>query len=115
MCGIAGWIDFARDLTGKQRLMEAMTTPLYSRGPDAAGVWTSRHAALGHRRLIVVDPAWGQQPMVRRYGGHEYVITYNGELYNTAELRQKLISRGHLFYTDNSDTEVLLVAYIEWR
>ncbi len=113
MCGITGWVDWDRDLTREGAVMAAMTATLARRGPDAQGFYTSRHAALGHRRLSVVDPTGGKQPMLRRRGEQEYVITYNGELYNTADLRWDLMARGHAF-TTTSDTEVLLKAYIEW-
>lgn len=113
MCGIAGWIDWEQDLRQQRPILAAMTATLAARGPDATGTWLSPRAALGHRRLIVIDPAGGGQPMVRRRGAHEYVITYNGELYNTPELRRELEARGHLFCS-HSDTEALLLAFIEW-
>jgi len=114
MCGIAGWIDWERDMTQEKTVLEVMTEKLSPRGPDASGLWFSPHASLGHRRLIVVDPQGGEQPMTRRYGEHTGTITYNGELYNTIELRRELESLGHFFTTHNSDTEVLLKAYQEW-
>lgn len=114
MCGITGWIDWNKDLSGERPILEAMASTLTFRGPDAAGIWLSPHAALGHRRLVVVDPAGGAQPMTRNQGSRVYTITYNGELYNTAELRQQLESRGYVFQTRNSDTEALLMAYMEW-
>ncbi|HYF77252.1 MAG TPA: asparagine synthase (glutamine-hydrolyzing) [Symbiobacteriaceae bacterium] len=113
MCGITGWIDWNENLTRQRAVLEAMTATLAARGPDASGVHLSRHAALGHRRLTIIDPAGGAQPMTRRYGDRTYTIVYNGELYNTADLRQELEVRGHTFLS-HSDTEVLLVAYIEW-
>lgn len=113
MCGIAGWIDWEGDLTQPDPALAAMAETLACRGPDAAGTWLSPHAALAHRRLIVVDPAGGGQPMVRRYGDRTYVLTYNGELYNTPELRHELEERGHTFLS-RSDTEALLIAFIEW-
>lgn len=114
MCGITGWIDWEMDLTQQRPILEGMVKTLSRRGPDAAGTWLSTRAALGHRRLIVVDPEGGGQPMTRRRGERTYTITYNGELYNTLELRRELEARGHTFLTRNSDTEVLLVAYMEW-
>jgi asparagine synthase (glutamine-hydrolysing) len=90
-----------------------MVGTLERRGPDAKGLWLSPRAALGHRRLAVVDPVGGSQPMLRKVGDRLYVLTYNGELYNTAALRTELETRGHHFETQ-SDTEVLLVAFIEW-
>ncbi|HEX3031596.1 MAG TPA: asparagine synthetase B, partial [Bacillota bacterium] len=113
MCGITGWIDWNLDLSLERGILEAMTDTLVPRGPDACGYWLSRQAALGHRRLIVVDPAGGEQPMVRQRGGNAYVLVYNGELYNTEEIRGQLVSRGYSFQ-GHSDTEVLLQAYMEW-
>lgn len=113
MCGITGWIDRETDLTQKHPILTAMAETMSCRGPDATGTWLSTSAALGHRRLIVVDPEGGGQPMFRQYGERTYVITYNGELYNTPELRQELERLGHTF-KGHSDTEVLLVAFIEW-
>ncbi len=113
MCGIAGWIDWKRDLSKEQPILEKMMKTLTRRGPDGEGMWLSPQAALLHRRLIVVDPAGGGQPMIRYRGGHAHVLVYNGELYNTKELRRELEARGHTFQS-HSDTEVLLEAYMEW-
>jgi asparagine synthase (glutamine-hydrolysing) len=113
MCGIAGWVDFGRDLAKEPKVIEDMKQVQHNRGPDAGGSYFSRHAALGHRRLVVVDPAGGTQPMVRRQGDHTYVMVYNGELYNTAELRGDLENLGYTF-SGHSDTEVLLTAYVAW-
>ncbi len=113
MCGITGWIDWTRDLTKETHILQAMTSKLADRGPDAEGYWTSTHVVLGHRRLIVVDPDGGAQPMVKERGDNVYVITYNGELYNTEDIRRVLLAKGHRFVS-YSDTEVLLTAYIEW-
>ncbi len=113
MCGIAGWINRKADLSNQEAIVASMILPLAPRGPDASGIWTSAHAAIGHRRLVVVDPVGGGQPMIREWGGCTRVLTYNGELYNTSDLRQELEKKGHYFYS-TSDTEVLLVSYIEW-
>lgn len=113
MCGIAGWIDWERDLTRERPVLSAMQQSLSDRGPDAGGMWVSPTAALVHRRLIVVDPEGGAQPMVRQRGRHCCVLSYNGELYNTNELRQELQAKGYTF-EGYSDTEVLLVSYLEW-
>ncbi|MFI6439718.1 asparagine synthase (glutamine-hydrolyzing) [Streptomyces sp. NPDC050759] len=115
MCGIAGWIDFDRDLTVAGETVRAMTDSLQRRGPDAQGVWLSANAALGHRRLAVIDIEGGGQPMVTGRRGQDgpVVLTYSGELYNYRELREELRSLGHRFGTD-SDTEVALHAYLEW-
>lgn len=114
MCGIAGWIDFNNNILEQQGLIQSMVKSLIPRGPDAEGIWSSHHALLGHRRLVVVDPAGGAQPMTRSGKGCSYTIVYNGELYNTLEIRSTLESCGYNFTTRNSDTEVLLTAYIEW-
>jgi asparagine synthase (glutamine-hydrolysing) len=113
MCGITGWIDWVADLTQQGAVLEAMTATLANRGPDATGLFLTPRAALGHRRLTVVDPEGGAQPMTRRAGDRAYTIVYNGELYNTSDLRQELEQQGHAF-TTRSDTEVLLRAFIEW-
>lgn len=113
LCGIAGWVDWNIDLRQQQRTLERMAWTLFNRGPDESGIWLSPRAALAHRRLIVIDPEGGKQPMVRVCGGSTYVITYNGELYNTGELRDELERRGHIFST-RSDTEALLAAFVEW-
>ena len=113
MCGIVGWIDWKGDLTHQANILKGMMDTLANRGPDESGMWLSRHVALGHRRLIVVDPEGGRQPMERRIGDKAFVIVYNGELYNTAELRSELMTRGYKFRS-YSDTEALLISYIEW-
>jgi len=113
VCGIAGWIDWERDLTRSAAVVEAMGERLGRRGPDERGLWLSERAALAHRRLIVIDPAGGKQPMERRRGADRYAVTYNGELYNTQELRAELEAKGYDFQS-RSDTEVLLAAFMEW-
>ncbi|MBD2844657.1 asparagine synthase (glutamine-hydrolyzing) [Paenibacillus sp. IB182496] len=113
MCGITGWIDWTSDLTMQSATLEQMTETLAPRGPDASGTWITTHCALGHRRLSVIDPEHGAQPMVRMRGEQPYIIVYNGELYNAPELRRELESRGTRF-TTSCDTEVLLQAYMEW-
>lgn len=113
MCGITGWINWERNLANEEKILDRMVATLAARGPDSSGRYLSTHVALGHRRLSVVDPQNGAQPMTRKKGDYSCVITYNGELYNTPELRRELESRGYTFRT-NCDTEVLLTAYIEW-
>ncbi|MDG9704520.1 asparagine synthase (glutamine-hydrolyzing) [Streptomyces sp. DH37] len=114
MCGIVGWVDFERDLSQERAVAEAMTRTMACRGPDAEGVWLDRHAAIGHRRLSVIDLAGGRQPMLAEEGGlPPTVLTFSGEIYNYRELRSELASRGHRFRTQ-SDTEVVLRAYLEW-
>jgi len=113
MCGITGWVSFDRDLTRHQADLDAMTATQACRGPDAAGSWVDRHAALGHRRLAVIDIEGGSQPMSVPTDDGEVAITYSGEVYNFIELRGELVRRGHRFLT-RSDTEVVLHGYQEW-
>lgn len=113
MCGITGWFEWGKDLTSERYALEKMTQTLADRGPDAEGYWIQQHVAFGHRRLCVVDPAGGQQPMHKQYGDATYTLIYNGELYNTEDIRRDLLALGHSFRS-HSDTEVLLTAYIEW-
>ncbi|TVL90595.1 asparagine synthase (glutamine-hydrolyzing) [Streptomyces sp. SAJ15] len=114
MCGITGWIAYEQDLSRERGTLDAMTATMTCRGPDAGGAWLDTHAALGHRRLAVIDIEGGAQPMtVARGGETALVTTYSGEVYNHRELRAELESRGHTFRT-RSDTEVVLHAYLEW-
>ncbi|KJS57380.1 asparagine synthase [Streptomyces rubellomurinus subsp. indigoferus] len=113
MCGIAGWIDFQLDLERELPALHAMTETMICRGPDAGGTWVSRCAALGHRRLAVIDLEGGVQPMVVETPDGTVAMTYSGEAYNFAELRDELRRRGHEFRT-TSDTEVVLRGYLEW-
>ena len=112
MCGITGWVDFGRDLRAERATIAAMTATMICRGPDAGGVWCSAHAAIGHRRLSVIDLACGDQPM-RAPGEDDVVLTFSGEIYNFTELRRELAAHGHEFRT-RSDTEVLLHSYLRW-
>lgn len=113
MCGIVGFTNFKKNMIRERPVLEAMTSRLRHRGPDASGFWLSEQTALGHRRLVVVDPEGGQQPMVRKQGERSCVLVYNGELYNTEDIRLELLAKGYTFQ-GWSDTEVLLNAYIEW-
>ncbi len=109
MCGIAGFVG-----RGERSTIEAMTATLVHRGPDAVGFYenVSEGVYLGHRRLSIMDLASGGQPMWTSDGS--IGVIFNGEIYNHAELRQELKQVGRCFFTDHSDTEVLLHAYLEW-
>lgn len=113
MCGIVGMVNWVEDLSLQKELLISMTNTLIPRGPDAEGYWLSARAAFGHRRLIVVDPQGGRQPMIRRRGEYTFTLIYNGELYNTPEIRQELLIRGYSF-EGHSDTEAVLLSYLEW-
>ena len=109
MCAIAGMIDLKRNVP----VMETMLGTMLRRGPDDAGIFESGRCCLLHTRLAVIDPENGHQPMTLKWAGEEYIISYNGELYNTDELRRELSALGHRFRT-KSDTEVILAGYAQW-
>ena len=109
MCGIAGILSSDIDLRGEKLLVEKMGKTLKKRGPDAAGIYLTPKVALVHRRLSVIDVENGAQPM--HFG--KYVIVYNGEIYNTDEVRNELEGFGYKFDT-HCDTEVVLKAYDKW-
>lgn len=109
MCGIAGILSSDIDLRGEKLLVEKMGKTLKKRGPDAAGIYLTPEVALVHRRLSVIDVENGAQPM--HFG--KYVIVYNGEIYNTDEVRNELEGFGYKFDT-HCDTEVVLKAYDKW-
>ncbi|MFG2125535.1 asparagine synthase (glutamine-hydrolyzing) [Streptomyces sp. NPDC048710] len=113
MCGITGWVSFHSDARTQTPVIEAMTATLAPRGPDAGGVWLGERAAIGHRRLAVIDIEGGVQPMADRPDEPTIVLSYSGEVYNHHRLRAELRRRGHVFRT-RSDTEVVLRAYAEW-
>lgn len=105
MCGIAGMIG---EIPSRQVLKQMQDT-MRRRGPDQEGIWVKHGTALLHNRLAVIDIEGGRQPMRREHA----VIVYNGELYNTAEVRTDLAKQGYVFST-HSDTEVVLTAYLAW-
>ena len=109
MCGIAGFAN----LGGNEHLCKRMLDTMKRRGPDACGISTFDTCTLLHSRLAIIDPAGGKQPMTLCYGNESYTISYNGELYNTTEVRDMLTRLGHRFQT-HSDTEVILHAYAQW-
>ena len=108
MCGIAGAISFIEDMRAGMKIYENMQRALIRRGPDQRGIVISREAALIHTRLAVIDIEGGRQPMT--FG--EYTIVYNGELYNTDELRKEL--GADFDFDTHSDTEVVLKSFIKW-
>ncbi|MFD4192486.1 asparagine synthase (glutamine-hydrolyzing) [Amycolatopsis thermoflava] len=113
MCGITGWVSFETDLTQRREVLDAMTGTMACRGPDDSGTWIAPHAALGHRRLAIIDLPGGRQPMSVTTPAGEVAMVYSGEAYNFTELRRELEGKGHTFRTD-SDTEVVLHGYLEW-
>lgn len=108
MCGIAGAISFIEDMRDDMKTYENMQKSMIRRGPDQRGIIISREAALIHTRLAVIDVERGRQPM--NFG--DFTIVYNGELYNTDEIRREL--EADFPFTTHSDTEVVLKAFIKW-
>ena len=114
MCGIAGWVNYERDLETSRNAVEAITESISRRGPDTGEVWINGPAALGHRRLSIVDFEGGRQPMEAKENGETIAcLSYSGEIYNAGKLRDQLKSYGHQFRT-RSDTEVVLRGFLEW-
>ncbi len=110
MCGIAGMLSKDIDLRERRTLIKDISDSLKMRGPDGYGDFTKPYVSLIHRRLAVIDPERGAQPMT--FG--KYTIVYNGEIYNTEEIRNELTAAGYSFDT-HCDTEVILKAYHLWK
>lgn len=114
MCGFVGFVNLKEKLnTNSKIILEKMNNTLFRRGPDEDGYYISDNACLAHKRLIVVDPDGGKQPMIEHYSFGDYIICYNGQIYNTDEIKDILHSNNFKI-TTHSDTELLLKAYIHW-
>lgn len=117
MCGISGFYNPHKNYQEQKEyygtILEAMAQVQRHRGPDDCGTYLSQHAGLSHARLSIIDLSTGHQPILKKAGNHTYGIVYNGELYNTAELKQDLLLKGWYFET-TSDTEVILTGFIEY-
>lgn len=113
MCGITGMVHQEQDLSKQEALLRQMQSVLHRRGPDQEGIFLTQHCAMAHTRLAVIDVAHGKQPMEVTVSGETYTIVYNGELYNTPELRGQLEREGIQFRT-HCDTEVILQSYANW-
>ena len=110
MCGIAGLVGVPYN----ENILKKMVSTMLHRGPDSKGMLRKEECVLLHSRLAIVDLAGGVQPMELCCAGECYTIVYNGELYNTQEVKNELKSLGHSFRT-HSDTEVVLHAYAQWK
>jgi asparagine synthase (glutamine-hydrolysing) len=110
MCGIAGIIS-RKGMPPDEAILQKMTDALAHRGPDGQGHFVRNGVGLGHRRLSIIDPALGQQPMCNEDGS--VWVTFNGEIYNYQSLRGQLEKLGHRFKT-HCDTEVLVHGYEQW-
>ena len=109
MCAIAGILG----LPYHESVIQKMLSTMQRRGPDGSGVAMMAGICLLHARLAIIDPAGGQQPMKLTWQGKHYTLVYNGELYNTQEVRDQLEKLGHEF-SGHSDTEVVLHAFSQW-
>lgn len=114
MCGILGIINFHKNILDDKEILFKMENSLTKRGPDEEGHYLSKNVLFGHRRLVVVDKDGGKQPMIKNIENKEYILIYNGELYNTEDLRKDLLNKGFKF-NSYSDTEVLLNSYICYK
>ncbi len=112
MCGFCGYVNYKKDVANKDNI-EFMNNIIKHRGPNEQNVIIKDNIALGHVRLSIIDLKLGSQPMEKEHGGNKYVICYNGELYNTKEIKDDLIKKGYSFKT-KCDTEVVLTAFIEY-
>ena len=115
MCGVVGFVNLKQELEQEKykNVLSNMMEKIARRGPDEDGIFYNKHAFLGHKRLIVVDPEGGKQPMTCQYEDNTYTIIYNGQLYNTEDLRKEL-REANFSFEGHSDTEVLLKSYIYW-
>ena len=111
MCGIAGKVYFNRERKVLEETLHAMTDIIKHRGPDGMGLYINGNTGYAMRRLMIVDPETGNQPLYNEDGS--VAVIQNGEIYNYKELREELIGKGHKFSTA-SDTEVIAHAYEEW-
>ena len=108
MCGICGFVGL-----GTHDDLNQLMKPLLHRGPDAQGTWdNSNDVFIGHTRLSIIDLETGAQPMLSTDG--KVVISYNGEIYNSKELRKELENKGYVFQSVSSDTEVIINGYLAW-
>ena len=110
MCGIVGFCNLKRKLDNKH-IIEDMTSTLNRRGPDEKGLFYNEYINLGHRRLSIIDAQNGKQPMTKTYNENTYTICYNGQIYNTNEIKKELMDNGFSF-NGYSDTEVILNGFI---
>ncbi len=117
MCGIAGIVNFKKNMFAYEAynrlLVRDIANTLSHKYPDTSNEWVGEHAAFSHMGLSGIDTEGTKQPMKKTVEGYEFVITFDGELYNTDELKNDLIKCGYIF-TTNKDTEVLLYSYIHY-
>lgn len=113
MCGFTGYANFIDKIHHSKSVIQQMNASLSKRGPDEDGYYYSDYVHFAHKRLIVIDPEGGKQPMIEHYSYGDYIICYNGQIYNTKKLKNTLIENGFEINT-HSDTEILLKSYIHF-
>lgn len=111
MCGFVGFVDYKKNFINSKNILVHMNNTLSKRGPDEEGYYLRDNIGLAHKRLIVIDPDGGKQPMIKTTSFGEYVIVYNGQIYNTKELKEILLENNFEF-SGHCDTEILLKSYI---
>lgn len=114
MCGLVGFVNPKKDISEYRNVLNDMNEEIARRGPDEDGMYLEDNICLGHKRLIVIDPDGGKQPMIFMNQGNTYALVYNGQLYNTEDLRKELSDNGFTF-EGHSDTEVLLKSFVHWK
>lgn len=97
MCGFVGFVNYKKNISNDKNIIINMNESIKKRGPDEDGYYIRKSIALGHKRLIVIDPKGGKQPMIEEFSSEEYVIVYNGQIYNTKELKKTLEENGFTF------------------
>lgn len=112
MCGISGFVNYENLKLNEEQIKNMLST-MKRRGPDETGIKTSDFCSLLHSRLAVIDIEHGKQPMTYKKDGAEFTLVYNGELYNTEEIRAELIKNG-MSFDGHSDTEVVLKSFVMW-
>ena len=113
MCGLVGYASPTKDISNLKNVLENMNNKISRRGPDEDGIYLEKNICMAHKRLIVIDPDGGKQPMMFNFEGNTYAIVYNGQLYNANDIRDELKNFGYEF-NGYSDTEVILKAFIHY-
>ena len=110
MCSIFGIVDFENKIKSKDLISKKINNLLNHRGPDSEGYFNDKFVSFAFNRLSIMDLKKGNQPIIRE----NIISIFNGEIYNFKEIKKKLIAKGYTFKT-NSDTEVLIHGYKEWK
>lgn len=111
MCGFVGVVNYDKNLLNSNKIIEKMLSKIARRGPDENGYFIKEKIMIGHNRLIVRDPIGGKQPMSIKENDSIYTICYNGQIYNSDEIKKDL-EKNNISFNSYSDTEVLLRAFI---